>query len=142
MNNGICPKCGGQVLNNQHFCSYCGYQISYTNNNINNDINNNINNNISNNTSTGKLIITREKNFYGCAARLTILINGYSYSLSNGGRLEFDLAPGVYNITWKFWCRRDKSVQINIMPGNWYSLEFKPDYFWGGFKLTDRCKFY
>jgi len=131
MNNGVCSKCGGQVLNNQNFCNYCGNAINNTNIS-------NMNNNIS---ATGKLIITRAKNFYGMAVNLTIIINGYSYSLSNNGRLEFDLVPGVYNITWKFWCRRDKSVQINVMPGNWYCLDFKPDYLWGGFKLTDKCKF-
>lgn len=126
MNNGVCPRCGGQVLNNQNFCNYCGNPVSNGNNMA---------------PTTGKLIISRVNNFYGFAANLTIYINGCCYALSNNGRLEFDLAPGVYNITWRFWCRRDKSMQLNVMPGNWYQLEFKPDYFWGGFKLTDRCKF-
>jgi hypothetical protein len=135
MNYNVCPKCGGQVLNNQNFCNYCGTPI----NNLNNQ---NMNNQVMNNMpTTGKLFISRVNNFYGCAVKLTIYINGCAYSLENGGRIDLDLVPGVYNITWRFWCRRDKNVQINVMPGNWYQLEFKPDYLWGGFKLSDRCKF-
>lgn len=129
MNNNFCPECGKPIMPNQNFCNYCGFSV-------------NQNNVVNNNQTTGKLIINRNKKFYGFAVSLTIEINGYSYSLVNGGRLEFDLAPGVYNVTWKFWCRRDKSVQINVLPGNWYLVDFRPDYFWGGFKLTDRCKFY
>lgn len=132
MNYNMCPNCGGQVLSNQNFCNYCGSPM-------NNGINQNMNGNMQ--VSTGKLFINRVNNFYGCAAKLTIYINGCAYSLANGSRIELDLVPGVYTITWRFWCRRDKTVQINVVPGNWYQLEFKPDYLWGGFKLSDRCKF-
>ena len=128
MNYNMCPNCGGQVLSNQNFCNYCGSPM-----------NNGMNGNMQ--ASTGKLFINRVNNFYGCAVKLTIYINGCAYSVENGGRIELDLVPGVYTITWRFWCRRDKTVQINVVPGNWYQLEFKPDYLWGGFKLSDRCKF-
>lgn len=132
MNYNMCPKCGGQVLSNQNFCNYCGAPM----NNVNVQ-NTNMNNNVA---TTGKLYITRISSFYGCAVKMTIYINGVAYPLENGGKIDLDLMPGTYNITWRFWCRRDKNVVINVTPGNWYQLEFKPDYLWGGFKLSDRCK--
>lgn len=148
MNYSKCPVCGGQVLNNQSFCTGCGNPVNNMNNannfnNINNlnPVSNNFNN-ININPGMGKLILSRKESFYGFAVKLTVVINGYVYSLGNGFRYDLDLAPGVYNVTWKFWCRRDKTIQINVMPGNIYCVDFKPDYLWGGFKLSERCKFY
>jgi len=90
----------------------------------------------------GKLILSRQNNFYGSAAKLNVNINGCIYTLTNGARYEFDLVPGIYTITWKAWCRRAKTIQINIIPGNYYIVDYKPDYLWGGFKLSEYCKLY
>lgn len=131
MNNGFCSKCGTQIVVGTSFCGKCG-----------NPVNNQNMNNVQNiNSNTGKLIISRENNFYGCAANLDVFINGVAYRLSNGGRYEFDLAPGMYNIEYKAWCRRKKSVQVSLMAGNYCVVDFGPDYLWGGFKPTNRCKY-
>jgi len=124
--NNKCLRCGNMIMNGQNFCTGCGMPV---------------NNIVSSNPGVGKLILSREKNLYGFAVNLTVLINGCYYFLGNGYRLELDLLPGTYNITWKFWCRRDKSIQLNVMAGGIYCVDFRPDYFWGGFKLSNRCKF-
>ena len=100
-----------------------------------------MNNNMNIQQGMGKLVIRRVKNIYGFAVKLPIYVNGIEYKVGNGEGFELDLVPGLYYITWKFWCRRDQSIQINVMPGNYYVVEFKPDYLWGGFKLSKNCKF-
>jgi len=132
MNNSFCSICGAQLVPNTAFCGRCGTPINNQNMNVNNQIVSNCN--------TGKLIITRKNIFYGMAVNLDVFINGILYKLGNGGRYEFDLAPGMYNIEYKAWCRRKKSIQINIVAGNFYVVDFVPDYLWGGFKPTNRCK--
>ena len=129
--NNKCIRCGNDLAPNQNFCNCCGLPVTNMVSNTN----------INSNSNTGKLIVSREKNFYGCAAKLKVLINGYCYTLENGQVLDFNLIPGVYTITWKFWCRRNKSIQINVLAGGYYCVNFKPDYLWGGFKLSDKCKF-
>ena len=108
--NNKCIRCGNDLAPNQNFCNCCGLPVT------------NMVSNTSINSNTGKLIISREKNFYGCAAKLKVLINGYCYTLENGQVLDFNLIPGVYTITWKFWCRRDKSIQINVLAGGYYCV--------------------
>ena len=132
--NNKCQRCGNELVNGQNFCNGCGMPIN--NQNMNNGYNV-----MNSSTGMGKLILSRQNKIWGCAMNLTVLINGYTYSLCNGQSYNLDLTPGVYNITWKFWSRRNKSIQINVMPGGFYCVDFKPDYLWGGFKLSDKCKF-
>lgn len=120
-----CSKCGNVITPGSSFCGVCG---------------NSVNNQVVGNQNTGKLTVTRANSFVGCAIDLDVYINGALYKLGNGGKLEFDLAPGLYKIDYKVWCRRMKTLQINVVAGNYYVLDFGPDYLWGGFKPSNNCK--
>ena len=131
-----CSRCGNVIQPNSGFCGACGNPV----NNGNVNMNMYMNNQVVSNPNMGKLIVTRENNFVGCAANLDVYINGALYKLSNGGRYDFDLAPGLYTIDYKVWCRRKKTIQINIVAGNFYLLEFTPDFLWGGFQISNKSK--
>lgn len=122
-----CQKCGSVV--NGAYCSNCGNPVSsmpiaqsdtQTNNGI--------------------LVINRKNSFFGIAVNIGITIDGNPYQLSNNQQLSFALTPGVHTITYKSWCRRTKTVEINVVAGGNYLLDFVVDFLWGGFKLSKKSK--
>ena len=127
-------RCGRVIQPNSSFCGVCGNPVNSENFNMY------MNAQVAGNPSIGKLTVSRENNFVGCAANLDVYINGTLYKLGNGGRYDFDLAPGLYTIDYKVWCRRKKTIQINVVAGNFYILEFNPDILWGGFQISNRSK--
>lgn len=136
----FCPKCGTQN-NGGNFCIACGNplnidkqaQISSGNQIAFNQTN-------QNNIATGQLILRRNGKVMGFAIDIHITINGVPYKLKAGDNLTFNLSPGNYQITYKVWCRREKAVSINVIPGNYYILDFVYDPLWGGFKLGKESK--
>lgn len=86
------------------------------------------------------LTITRINSFAGVAVKIALTVDGYQYDLANNSTLSFNLTPGNHVITYKVWCRRLKTVNINAVPGNNYSIIFKPDLLWGGFKISNDSK--
>lgn len=125
--NNFCPKCGHQIMPGSNLCHNCGnnmaptqvYQPQVTT------------------VNTGHLVINRQKSFVGCAIAIHITINGVPYELNNNSQLVFDLAPGSYQVNYKVWCRREKSVIINVHAGGNYLVDFVVDPIWGGFKIGD-----
>ena len=136
MNNSFCSKCGNVIQPNSGFCGVCGNPVNNGNVNTNMDMNNKV----VGNPNMGKLIVSREDNFVLCAVNLDVYINGVLYKLGNGGGYYFDLAPGLYIIDYKVWCRRKKTVQINVVAGNFYKLEFIPDFLCGEFQISNSSK--
>lgn len=136
----FCPKCGTQN-NGGNFCIACGNplnidkqaQISSGNQITFNQTN-------QNNIATGQLILRRNGEVMGFAIDIHITINGVPYKLKAGDNLTFNLSPSNYQITYKVWCRREKAVSINVIPGNYYILDFVYDPLWGGFKLGKESK--
>ena len=84
--------------------------------------------------------IMRKKSYWGCAFKLDITIDNYNYQSGNGESFSFQMQPGHHVITYKFWSRRQKIVEIDMISGNYYTLIFKPDIFWGGFKVDNTSK--
>lgn len=123
--NHFCSKCGHQVMPGSNICHNCGtnmapttpYQPQVTS------------------VGTGRLVINRQSSFIGCAIAIHITINGMPYELKNNSQLALDLMPGVYQITYKVWCRRQKTVTVNVRAGGNYLIDFVADLFWGGFKI-------
>ena len=67
-------------------------------------------------------------------------LDGQPFQLSNGQQLIYSLVPGIHTITYKLWCRREKTVQINVVAGGQYLIDFTADWLWGGFKLSKNSK--
>ena len=82
------------------------------------------------------LSVVRPNSFIGSAVKIDITIDNYPYQLANDKTLTFNLVPGHHVITYKVWCRRLKTVEIDAVAGKSYSIIFKPDLLWGGFKLS------
>ncbi|MCX4364902.1 MAG: hypothetical protein OSJ70_03935 [Bacilli bacterium] len=84
-----------------------------------------------------KVIIRRKKSVWGCAIKMHIAVDdAQKFDLSNNETKEIDLAIGEHTVKYKVWNRREKSVVINVHEGKEYSLLFKYDPLWGGFKLA------
>ena len=118
LNGGVCNVCSGALNNAQ------GATVVPVN---------------QNNTG-GTLLVKRPNSFIGIAINIDLTIDGYAYKLGNDQQLAFTLTPGVHTITYKVWCRRLKTVQVNVVAGGNYFLEFAVDWLWGGFKLSKNCK--
>ena len=114
----FCPKCGNNVSEGAAFCNNCGTQVSGAVNPANNN-----------------LIISRPGKFIGVAVDLRVIINGVEVKLGAGETMGFNLSPGMAVIKYKIWCRREKEVVINVQTGRQYSIIFKYDALWGGFKI-------
>lgn len=84
--------------------------------------------------------ISRKSSFVGVAFKLDVNIDNYQYKLGSGDSLSFQMLPGHHVITYSFWSRKTKTVEIDMVPGNYYTLIFKPDLFWGGFKVDSTSK--
>ncbi len=90
--------------------------------------------------NNGVVVIKRKNSFVGIAINIDLTLDGYPYKISNDQTMSFTLTPGVHTITYKVWCRRLKTVQINAVPGGNYFIEFTPDWLWGGFKLSKNSR--
>lgn len=112
----FCPKCGNNVEEGKSFCGNCG-----TNVNANPENNN--------------LTISRPGKIMGAAINITVNVNGVETKIGAGDTVGFNLSPGMAVIKYKVWCRREKEVTINVTPGKQYSIVFKYDPLWGGFKI-------
>ena len=125
--NNFCTQCGANNVGG-NFCVTCGSPI---------------NNQVAQQpvqTNTGQLILMRKGAVMGFAIDIHITINGVSYKLSAGNSITLDLAPGSYQISYKVWCRREKTITINIVAGNNYLVDFVYDPLWGGFKIGKESK--
>ncbi len=120
----FCTKCGKEV--NGEFCEHCGNQIGVNSGNVSQVVND----------SQHNLVIKRKGSFLGCGININLTINGNSYYLSNGQELFFTLVPGENVITYKVWCRRLKTINLNVEAGKSYIINFVPDLLWGGFKVS------
>ena len=90
--------------------------------------------------NTGRLVLMRKGKVIGFAIDIHITINGLSYKLDAGNNITLDLAPGMYQISYKVWCRREKTITINVVAGNNYLVDFVYDPLWGGFKIGKDSK--
>ncbi len=129
-NNVVCPNCNYANPIGAKFCSKCGGSLEL----------NQVTKLVQEYATTGHLVIERKKSFWGCAISLKIEIAGNSYDLSNGSKLEFDLVPGVYSISYKVWCRRLKTVDVNMTSAGNARIYFVPDLLFGGFKVSKESK--
>ena len=116
----FCPKCGYALKGNDAFCPSCGL---------------NINGNSQPSVTNTNLVIARPGKVMGCAINLKITVNGTEVKLGAGDTLNFNMPVGPCSVKYKFWCRREKEVLINIQSGRQYSVIFKYDPLWGGFKI-------
>ena len=91
-----------------------------------------------NGNEVGTLCINRPNLFVGCLIDIELTVDGYPYKLSNGGQLLFNLTPGPHVITHKVWCRRVQTINVFVQPRFNYLIDFKYDWIWGGFKLSDK----
>lgn len=91
-----------------------------------------------NGNDVGTLCINRPNLFIGCLIDIELTVDGYPYKLSNGGQLLFNLTPGPHVITYKVWCRRVQTINVFVQPRFNYLIDFKYDWIWGGFKLSDK----
>lgn len=92
------------------------------------------------NNGTGVLVINRIKSFVGMAIDINLTLDGQPFKMSNGTQVSYNLVPGVHTVTYKVWCRREKTVQVNVVAGGQYLIDFTPDFLWGGFKLSSNSK--
>lgn len=130
MNNGICPNCNNVNAPGAKFCAKCGTALGDSN----------VQQGVPSTGGTGHLIIERKDSFWGCAVPVTIGIGGYSYQLQNGGKIEMDLNPGTYQVTYKVWSRSLKTVDVVITPSCMCRVYLVPDLLLGGFKLSKESK--
>ncbi len=129
MNNGVCPNCNNVNSEGAKFCAKCGAvldggsaQQAFST------------------EGTGHLTVERKNSFWGCAVPLRIGVGGYEYDLSSGGKLEMDLAPGNYQVTYKVWSRSLKTVNVLVTPSCMLRVYLVPDLLLGGFKLSKDSK--
>ena len=86
------------------------------------------------------LTITRKTSIWGVAVKLEVIIDNYQYKLGNGDSFTYQMLPGHHVITYKFWSRKPKTIEIDMIAGNSYSVILKPDLALGGFKLDPSSK--
>lgn len=130
MNNGVCPNCNNVNAPGAKFCAKCGTVLGGNNGpQVATSV-----------EGTGHLIIERKDSFWGCAVAATIGIGGNSYQLPNGGKIEMDLVPGTYQVTYKVWSRSLKTVEVIITSSCMCRVYLVPDLLLGGFKLSKESK--
>lgn len=111
-----CKYCGKEINENAEFCIHCGSKLKGETN----------------------LLISRPGKIMGCAVKLGVVINGNEMALKAGETINVYLNEGPNKIVYRIWCRRDKEVTINVEPGKKYTLIFKYDPLWGGFKVSKK----
>lgn len=119
-----CSNCGNKINPNAKFCDQCGAEIKQVDNLL----------------EPGHLVLNRKKGFYGVAIGIIVTVNNVEYRLDNGDKFTIELAPGIYNVTYKVWCRRKKEVTVEVASGEEYLIDFVNDYLWGGFKIGKNSK--
>ena len=112
-----CGNCGTPL--NNGICPRCSSMNNMQVNNQNN------------------LMISRPGTFMGFAVKLDVTVNGQLVKLGAGDTFYFAVPFGPCVVKYKFWCRREKEVFINVQPNRGYSVIFKYDALWGGFKISD-----
>lgn len=122
----FCTKCGSKIKDDSTFCEHCGNKVNGVN---------------ENNSSQGSILFRRNNSFVGVIIGISIYIDGNLWKeLRNSCDLEIKLPSGRHAISYKVWCRRMKTVEIDIKAGESYYFNFVPDYLWGGFKLGKDSK--
>ena len=118
----FCVNCGKEV--NDNFCTACGTPV---------------NGGVS---SFGQcnLEISRPDAFWGFAAKLNVTVDGNVYTLYAGQKININIAPGLHEVKYKIWCRREQRVTVSAMAGGNYSVIFVYDWLWGGFKVSPTSK--
>ena len=86
------------------------------------------------------LTITRKSSIVGAAMKLDVTIDNYLYKLGSGDSFSYQMLPGHHVIKYSFWSRSTKTVEIDMVTGNNYSIIFKPDLLLGGFKIDSTSK--
>ncbi len=128
MNNIVCPNCGSVNNGGAQYCVKCGTSLV-----------DNQNSGVAQSSGpTGHLTIERKDSFWGIAVSLTVSIGNNSYQLPNGGKLDFELIPGTYPVSYKVWCRSLKTVNVVITPMCQNRIYFTPDLLLGGFKIKEK----
>ena len=113
---------------------YCGNCGSLLNNGVCPKCSNM--NNMQNNVPPN-LMISRPGTFMGFAVKLDVYVNGQLVKLGAGDTFYFTVPYGQCVVKYDFWCRRAKEIVINVQPNRNYSVIFKYDALWGGFKVSD-----
>ena len=123
-----CNSCGSPV--NGQFCNNCGSPVGAPVQQVVSQVG----------TNNGTLVINRKRSFVGVAVNIAMTLDGQPFQLCNGQQLAYTLTPGMHVITYKVWCRRKKTVEVNVVAGGQYLIDFVPDLLWGGFKLSKESK--
>jgi len=131
--NNFCTQCGTNN-NGGNFCVKCGASMNIQANYAQQSV---VPQSYAN---TGRLVIQRRGKIMGAAIKINVKVNGVAYELGAGENIVLDLVPGIYQITYDVWCRREKAVTINIVSGNNYLIDFVYDPLWGGFKIGKESK--
>lgn len=126
----FCTNCGKPV--NGNFCESCGTPVS-NNNNVSEAQNDGA-------IRVGNLVVCRPDFAMGFAVNIDLYVDGTLYKLGNGQQYIFNLEPRMHVIEYKFWCRRKKTINLNVVTGSNYYIEFEYDVLWGGFKLSKKSK--
>ena len=130
-----CTNCGSPV--NGQFCNNCGTPVGGQVAPVQQPVQPIAPQSDPNN---GTLVVNRKNSFVGIAINIAMTLDGQPFQLSNGQQLAYSLVPGVHTVTYKVWCRRKKTVEVNVVAGGQYLIDFTPDWLWGGFKLSKNSK--
>ena len=124
-----CPNCGVQNEDNAQFCAKCGGAL-----------NNNVNASAAPGNNAALFNVVRKKSFYGVAIKMNVSVDGGEpVKLATNQILSYYLVPGEHIVRYKVWNRREKEVRVYVTNVNQiYSLVFKPDWLWGGFKVNEK----
>ena len=111
-----CFNCNNDVSIKTAFCTNCGVNLKKTIN----------------------LTISSPGKYMGFAIKLKIYVNDEEVLIGAGETINLNMPVGPCNIRYKFWCRREKNVTIYVVPDKTYSVVFKYDPIWGGFKISKK----
>lgn len=126
MNNSVvCPNCNYANQLGATVCSNCGGSLEI----------NQVTRLVQEYATTGHLGLERKKSFWGGAMTLKITVAGADYVLKNGDKLDLDLAPGIYPVTYKSLWHKLKKVDVSITSAGKFNLYFVPGLMFGAIKL-------
>lgn len=79
----FCNKCGSEVKEGEKFCNKCGEQVGET---------------------TGNIIFSRQKSFYGCAIKIKIYMDGNLVAtVANGTEVTVPATIGTHKFAFDLW---------------------------------------